>query len=102
MRKTKYYAVGSCVKKSNSSLRRLSWMCNDDAIRDLVSLYNASKEVFRPKVFLNFMIGFKSAILAIFQFWQNDTFEPVFKVSEVRFSRMNSLNCRVLITKIQL
>ena len=76
MRKNKYYAVGSCVKKSNSSLRRLSWMCNDDAIRDLVSLYNASKEVFRPKEFLNFMIGFKSAILVIFQFWQNDTFDP--------------------------
>ena len=73
-RKTKYYAVGSCVIKSNLSLQRLSWMCNDDAIRDL---HNASKE------FLNFMIGFKSAILAIFQFWQNGTFEPVFKVSEV-------------------
>ena len=29
---------------------------------------------------LNFMHGFKSAILAIFQFWQNGTFEPVHEI----------------------
>ena len=40
-------------------------------------LYNASKEVFWPKFFLNSMHEFKSVILAIFQFWQNGTFEPV-------------------------
>ena len=38
---------------------------------------NASKEVFRQKFFLNFMVGFKSAILAIFPFCQNGTVEPV-------------------------
>ena len=40
-------------------------------------LHKASKEVFWPNFFLNSMHGFKSAILAIFQFWQNGTFEPV-------------------------
>ena len=75
-RKTKYYAVGSCVIKSNLSLRRLSWMCNDDAIRDLVSLHNVSKEVFRPKEFLNFMIGFiwqffNSGKMALLNFLQS-------------------------------
>ncbi len=39
--------------------------------------HNTSKEVFQPKKFLNSMYGFKSAILAIFQFWQNGTFEPM-------------------------
>ena len=29
---------------------------------------------------LNFMQGFKSAILAIFQFWQNGTFEPLHEI----------------------
>ena len=38
-------------------------------------LHNASKEVFQPKFFLNSMHEFKSAILTIFQFWQNGTFE---------------------------
>ena len=37
--------------------------------------HNASKEVFWPKKILNFMHGFKSAILAIFPFCQNGTFE---------------------------
>ena len=32
-------------------------------------LHNASKKVFQPKIFLNSMHGFKSALLAIFQFW---------------------------------
>ena len=39
--------------------------------------YYASKEVFRPKFFLNFMHGFKSAILAEWKNCQNGTFEPV-------------------------
>ena len=39
--------------------------------------HNASKEVFWPKKFLNFMHRFKSAILAIFSFCQNGTFESV-------------------------
>ena len=42
--------------------------------------HNASKEVFWPKIFLNFMHGFKSAILAIFTFCQNGTFEPVHEI----------------------
>ena len=33
--------------------------------------HNASKKYFWPKKFLNFMHGFKSAILAIFQFWSS-------------------------------
>ena len=41
---------------------------------------NASKECFWPKKILNFMHGFKSAILAIFQFLQNGTFEPVHEI----------------------
>ena len=42
----------------------------------------ASKEVFWPKSFLNFMHEFKSAI---FQFWQNGTFEPVHEISSKIF-----------------
>ena len=42
--------------------------------------HNASKECFWPKKFLNFMHGFKSAILAIFHFCQNGTFEPVHEI----------------------
>ena len=37
------------------------------------------KKSFGQKKF-NFMHEFKSAILAIFQFWQNDTFEPVHEI----------------------
>ena len=33
--------------------------------------------------FLNFMYGLKSAILAIFQFWQNGTFEPVHEIQNI-------------------
>ena len=40
----------------------------------------ASKEYFWPKQILNFMHGFKSAILAIFHFCQNGTFEPVYEI----------------------
>ena len=40
-------------------------------------MQSTSKEVFQPKKFLNSMYGFKSAILAIFQFCQNGTFEPM-------------------------
>ena len=36
-------------------------------------LLNAPKEDFWPKYFFNFKHKFKSAILAIFQFWQNGT-----------------------------
>ena len=39
--------------------------------------HNASKECFWPKIFLNFMHGFKSAILAKMKNCQNGTFEPV-------------------------
>ena len=42
--------------------------------------HNASKEVFWSKNFLNFMHGFKSAILAIFPFCQNGTFEHVHEI----------------------
>ena len=38
--------------------------------------HNASKESFWPQNNFNFMQGFKSAILAIFQFCQNGAFEP--------------------------
>ena len=55
-------------------------------------IHNASKEVFLPKKFLNFMHGYKSAILAIFPFCQNGTFEPVMKMSS---------NCRALEIKIR-
>ena len=44
--------------------------------------HNASKEVFWPKKYLNIMHGFKSAILAIFTFCQNGTFEPVHKIQD--------------------
>ena len=44
--------------------------------------HNASKECFWPKKFLNFMHGFKSAILAIFHFCQNGTFEPVHEIQK--------------------
>ena len=42
--------------------------------------HNASKEVFWPKKFLNFMHGFKSAILAKMKNCQNGTFEPVHEI----------------------
>ena len=42
--------------------------------------HNASKECFWPKKFLNFMHGFKSAILAIFQLCQSGTFEPLHEI----------------------
>ena len=44
--------------------------------------HNTSKEVFWPNIFLNFMLGFKSAILAIFQFCQNGIFEPVHEIQK--------------------
>ena len=39
-------------------------------------------QVFWPKFFLNFMHGFKFAILAIFTFCQNGTFEPVHEIQK--------------------
>jgi hypothetical protein len=37
------------------------------------------------------MHGFKSAILAIFQFWQNGTFEPVHEIQKSqKFGRKTS------------
>ena len=42
--------------------------------------HNASKEVFRPKNFLNFMHQFKSAILAELKNCQNGAFEPVHEI----------------------
>ena len=44
--------------------------------------HNASKECFWPIFFLNLMHGFKSSILAIFQFCQNGTFEPVHEIQK--------------------
>ena len=44
--------------------------------------YNASKEVFWPENILNFMHGFKSAILSIFRFCQNGTFEPMHEIQD--------------------
>ena len=41
----------------------------------------------RPKFFLNSMLGFKSAILAIFQFWQNGTFEPTHGIQKKIWSK---------------
>ena len=43
-------------------------------------LHNASKEVVWPNFFLDFMHGFKSAILSILQFWPNGTFETVHEI----------------------
>ena len=43
-------------------------------------LLNASKEVFWQKKILNFMHGFKSAILAKMKNCQNGTFEPVHEI----------------------
>ena len=58
-----------------------SWICQTlRHVRDIFCkfyLHNTSKEVYWPKKNLNSMHGFKSAIVVIFQFWQNDTFEPV-------------------------
>ena len=44
--------------------------------------HNAQKEYFWQKIFLNFMHRFKSAILAIFHFSQNGTFEPVYEIQK--------------------
>ena len=44
--------------------------------------HNASKEVFWPKNILNFMQGFKNAVLAIFPFCQNGTFEPLHEIKK--------------------
>ena len=45
--------------------------------------HNTSKECFWPKEFLNFIHRFKSTILAIFQFCQNGTFEPVHEIQKI-------------------
>ena len=42
--------------------------------------HNASKEYFWSKKISNFMHRFKSTILAIWQFFQNGTFEPVHEI----------------------
>jgi hypothetical protein len=44
--------------------------------------HSASKEVFWAKKILNFMHGFKSAILAERKDCQNGTFEPVHKIQK--------------------
>jgi hypothetical protein len=41
-----------------------------------------AKNDFGQKIILNFMHGFKSAILAIFHFCQNGTFEPVHEIQK--------------------
>ena len=50
--------------------------------------HNASNECFWPKKISNLIHRFKSAILAIFQFCQNGTFEPV---HEIRFFLAKSI-----------
>ena len=42
--------------------------------------HNASKECFWPKKILNFMQGFKSAILPKVKNWQSGTFEPLHEI----------------------
>ena len=44
--------------------------------------HNASKQCFWPKIFLNFMHRFKSAILAKMKNCQNGTFEPVHEIQK--------------------
>ena len=44
--------------------------------------HNTSKKYFWSKKIWNFMHRFKSAILAIFQFCQNGTFEPVHEIQK--------------------
>ena len=44
--------------------------------------HNALKEVFWPKEFLNFMQGFKSAVLAEWKNCQNGTFKPVQEIQK--------------------
>ena len=59
--------------------------------------HNASKEVFWSKYFLNFMLGFKSAILTIFQYNQNGTFEPVHEMLKKFLAKrllLMSYNCK--------
>ena len=51
----------------------------------------AWKEVCRPKYFLNFVHGFKSAILAIFQFWQ-----VLMKTSLKSSNTTGSYNSRII------
>ena len=61
-----------------------SWIWQTlEKVRNIFSkwhFHNASKEVFWPKKDLNFMHRFKSAILAIFPFCQNGTFEPLHEI----------------------
>ena len=45
--------------------------------------HNASSECFWPKNFLNFMQGFKSAILAKLKNCQNGTFEPLHEIQKI-------------------
>jgi hypothetical protein len=40
------------------------------------------KTMLLAKCFFNLMQGFKSAILAIFHFWQNGTFEPLHEIQK--------------------
>ena len=53
---------------------------NNKKKKNYCHFHNASKEYFWPKKILNFIHRFKSAILAIFHFCQNGTFEPVHKI----------------------
>jgi hypothetical protein len=50
-------------------------------------IHNASEEVFWPKNFLNYIDGFKSAILAIFPFYQNGTFEPLHEIQKKNLAK---------------
>ena len=45
------------------------------------------KKSFGQKKFLNFMHGFKSAILAIFHFCQNGTFEPMHEIQKKNLAK---------------
>ena len=50
--------------------------------------HNVSKEVFRPNCFLNFMHGFKSAILRELKNCQNGTFEPLHEIQKKTTKRL--------------
>ena len=68
-----FYCINSGFGGPWDMLRKKNSYCH---------FHNASKECFWPKKFLNFMHGFKSAILAIFHFCQNGTFEPVHEIQK--------------------
>ena len=59
---------------------------------------NTSKEVFRTKKVFNSMYRFKSAILAIFQFWQNGTFELMHGI-QIIFDKKTFFESRMMVSQ---